>query len=161
MVIDSFTGDYFFLSNFFYPCPTLYDFDVYPSSEHAYQAAKSKDPEVRNQIKGCATCREAKKMGRKIKLRPNWDAMKIDVMEKVLRSKFSTYGYRQADLLRTGSAELIEGNDWNDTFWGMVKENGIWVGENHLGKLLMKIRDERRNEQQEVSATINEFLTGK
>lgn len=151
MTIDSFTGDYLFLSNFYCPTTVLYDFEVYPSSEHAYQAAKSTDPEVRNRIRGCLTCYETKKIGRKIKLRPNWDAMRLEVMEKILRSKFSKFGHLWVPLLQTYPSILIEGNTWGDRFWGAEKECGEWVGENNLGKLLMKLRDELVNQEKHTN----------
>jgi predicted NAD-dependent protein-ADP-ribosyltransferase YbiA (DUF1768 family) len=74
-------------------------------------------------------------MGRSVKLRPDWESIKLDVMETAVRIKF-TDPELAAKLIATGDEELIEGNWWNDTFWGVC--NG--VGENHLGKILMKVR---------------------
>ena len=136
-VIDSFSGKYFFLSNF-YPCQVMYGPDVYSSTEHGYVAAKTTNPKYRSKIQKLETPRESKRFGRELTLSEDWDGMKLDVMEFLLRQKFKN-GTRLAErLMETYGHELIEGNTWGDTFWGTC--NG--KGENHLGKLLMKIRHE-------------------
>lgn len=138
--IDSFTGDYRFLSNF-YPCHYVYlDHAAYPSVEHAYQAAKSLDDKVRRWFykSPLPTAGEAKKMGRKLTLRSDWEGVKLSVMEGLLRQKFNQPELKEK-LLETGDATLVEGNTWGDTFFGVDKRKG---GHNHLGKLLMKIRNE-------------------
>ena len=134
--IDTFSGEYRFLSNFS-PAFFCWMGQWYPSSEHAYQAAKTVDPSQREAIARLATAGEAKKAGQKLKLRPDWELVKIEVMASILRVKFShpSYGHR---LKATEPAELIEGNYWGDEFWGVCKGKG----ENHLGKLLMQIREE-------------------
>jgi ribA/ribD-fused uncharacterized protein len=107
--------------------------------EHAYQAAKSMDPQVRRKIQGAGSPGEAKRLGRNVILRSDWDEIKLSVMEDLLRQKFGSKNIgMSAMLLRTGTLELIEGNTWGDVYWGVC--NG--KGENHLGKLLMKIRQE-------------------
>lgn len=110
----------------------------YPSVEHAYQAAKTTVPQERAKIARLATPGEAKRAGRRVTLRPDWDAIKLDVMRGLLLQKF-TYPDLGRALLETKPAELIEGNSWHDTFWGVDLTTGR--GENHLGKLLMEIRD--------------------
>lgn len=134
MAIDRFVNENEFLSNF-YKCEVVYDGIKYRSSEHAYQAAKSNDYEVKLRIASLDTAREAKAMGKRIEVRKNWEDVKLYVMETILREKF-----RNTDLIKkllnTGNEELIEGNFWGDTFWGIFNGNG----ENHLGKLLMKVR---------------------
>jgi N-glycosidase YbiA len=134
-MITSFTGKYRFLSNF-YMTPVFYDGLIYPSSEHAYQAAKTLDLRYRTSIRAKKTAGEAKKLGQRVPMREDWDRCKIQVMEKILRKKFDPEEQLFQRLLETGDEELIEGNYWGDTFWGVC--NG--EGENHLGKLLMKIR---------------------
>ena len=67
--------------------------------------------------------------------------MKIDIMRQVLKSKFTQNPELKAKLIATGDAELIEGNNWNDRFWGVCRG----VGQNHLGKLLMEVRAELVN----------------
>ena len=83
---------------------------------------------------------EAKRMGRQVTLRKDWEDVKISVMEKGLRMKFAIPELRDK-LLATGEEELVEGNWWGDTCWGVCKG----VGANNLGKLLMKIREESRD----------------
>jgi len=134
--IDNFSGPYGFLSNFF-PAPITFDGIRYPTSEHAFQAAKTLDQEERKRIAEEPSPGRAKRLGQKVTLRPGWDGMRVAVMEKLLRAKFS-YPELRDQLLDTGDAELIEGNVWKDKFWGVCGG----VGENQLGKLLMKIRDE-------------------
>ena len=134
--IDSFSGPWGFLSNFA-PCEVLLDDGVtYPSVEHAYQAAKTLDLGKRlNFVLTGITPSMAKQMGKKLKLRPDWEEVKVGIMRDLLMQKFNPSILRRK-LLSTFQAELIEGNWWNDTFWGVC--NG--VGENWLGKLLMEVR---------------------
>lgn len=135
-MIDSFSGKYRFLSNF-YPAKVSLDGWDFPTVEHAFQAAKTLDSNKRRQIQQAASPGDAKRLGRTVNLRADWEDVKIDVMRQLLRRKFAD-PFLLSQLLATGTEELIEGNWWRDTFWGVC--NG--VGENHLGKLLMEIRDE-------------------
>lgn len=134
-MIARFENEYWFLSNF-YPAVVEWDGQVYPSSEHAYQAAKTLDPYSREIIRQAPTPGMAKKYGRHVLLRPDWEQAKLSVMEDLLRQKFAPGSALADKLLATGDEELIEGNWWGDVWWGVC--NG--VGQNHLGKLLMKIR---------------------
>lgn len=138
--INSFTGDHKFLSNF-YPCKVELDGVEYPSVEHAYQAAKTLDKDERKAFhkRPLPTAGESKKLGRKLKLRPDWESVKLQVMENLLVQKFAD-DHLKGLLQETGDATLIEGNYWGDNFWGVDKKKG---GKNHLGKLLMKIRDNK------------------
>ena len=135
-IICGFKGPYRFLSNF-WTAPVQYEGAAYPSAEHAYQAAKTTDSTVREQIRATSTAGDAKRTGRYIQLRQGWYADRLSVMRVVLLSKFSDNSDLAHKLLATGRAELVEDNDWGDTFWGSCRE----VGENHLGKLLMEIRE--------------------
>ena len=135
-MINSFEKEYSFLSNF-YDSPIVEDGITYPTNEHYFQAMKTLDLKKRKEIAACDTPGKAKQMGRKVFLRPDWEDVKIDVMETGLRKKFSNPDLAKK-LVATGNEELVEGNWWNDTFWGVCEG----VGENHLGKLLMKIRAE-------------------
>ena len=94
-------------------------------------------PHVRKLFLDLRTPGEAKKLGRRINLRPDWETAKDQVMEKLLRQKFQIPELRRL-LTNTGTARLEEGNTWGDTYWGTV--NG--VGQNKLGLTLMRIRDE-------------------
>lgn len=140
-VIDSFSGQYSYLSNF-YPTPVDYEGVTYPSSEHAFQAAKTEDSRTRRIIASAASPGMAKAIGRTVRLRKGWDDMRIEVMRGILHDKFDRREALRFALLDTGDAKLVEGNTWGDTFWGVC--NG--EGENHLGKLLMQLREELRHE---------------
>lgn len=133
-MINSFEGEYAFLSNF-YEHPISNGVITFPTNEHYFQAMKTLEDDERLAIARAATPGQAKRMGRSINLRPDWESIKLDVMETAVRIKF-TDPELAAKLIATGDEELIEGNWWNDTFWGVC--NG--VGENHLGKILMKVR---------------------
>jgi ribA/ribD-fused uncharacterized protein len=137
--ITSFFGDYRFLSNF-YPAQILMDGEWYETVEHAYQAAKTLDPRERDVIRAADTPGRAKRLARHITLRHNWEAIKLTVMEDLVRQKFLRYVHLRRRLLATGDAELIEGNVWGDEFWGVCDGEG----ENHLGRILMKVRSELR-----------------
>lgn len=139
--IAGFYGDYRFLSNFWY-ANTKYDGVVYKTSEHAYQAAKTIIPEEREAIRAAASPSEAKKMGKTVTLRPDWENIKLQVMEDLVYDKFERNPKLLNKLLDTEDAYLEETNTWHDTYWGVC--NG--VGENHLGLILMKVREHLRKE---------------
>lgn len=136
MAIESFNGQYHFLSNFAASKVEL-DGQIYRTIEHAYQAAKTTNPEGRRKIREAATPGIAKRLGRSVYLRPDWEEIKFDIMENLLRQKFTQPDFKRA-LLNTGNEELIEGNTWGDQIWGVCKGKG----QNHLGRLLMKVRRE-------------------
>jgi ribA/ribD-fused uncharacterized protein len=140
--ITSFKEEYFSFSNF-YMHEILYKGILYPSTEHAYVASKSDDPEFKLMVSKLETAGKAKRKGREdsLVLTENWDQKKLVVMEDILRIKFSD-DYLKSVLLATGDRRLCEGNYWHDSFWGVDDVTGI--GKNHLGKLLMKIRYESR-----------------
>jgi ribA/ribD-fused uncharacterized protein len=139
------TGPYRWLSNF-HVSPIWYEGITYASTEHAYQAAKTLDVEKRKEVLRL-TCAEAKRWGRQVLLRSDWEDIKLQVMMDVCWYKFTVHGDLMKLLLETGDAELVEGNTWGDTYYGVC--NG--VGENNLGKILMQIRDElRKLEKQNV-----------
>jgi len=135
-VIDSFRGDFGFLSNF-YEASIWVDKLQYRSVEHAYQAAKASDPSARELIRNAKRPGDAKRLGKAVQLPPDWEARKVDLMRDCLRQKFSNPLLRSL-LLATGDAMLVEGNTWNDTFWGVCRGRG----ENWLGRLLMEVRSE-------------------
>lgn len=135
-MIRDFRGEYNFLSNF-YPVKVKCDFGlIYNSTEAAYQAQKTMDRMIRLMFTNYKPI-VAKRNGKKIKLRNDWEEVKLDIMLDLLRQKFQYSGLRQK-LIDTGDEKLIEGNWWGDTFWGICRG----IGENHLGKLLMKVRAE-------------------
>ena len=139
-MIGEFRGETRWLSNFA-KVLIYYNGVAYESTEGAYQAQKTMDEEVRRQmsIMSPAGC---KSLGMALKLRPDWDDVKLKIMEDVNRIKFSQEPFK-SKLLATGNEHLVEGNDWGDKYWGVV--NG--QGENRLGSIIMKIREELRNEK--------------
>lgn len=138
-MITEFQGEYRWLSNF-WPSRVELSEIGYPTVEHAFVAGKTMDPLVRHTLKEtCKTPGEAKIFGRALELREDCEEVKIPLMKYLLTQKFQDPELKQK-LLDTGDQELIEGNTWNDTFWGVCDG----VGENHLGKLLMEVREEIR-----------------
>jgi len=138
--IDRFKGKYEFLSNF-YPVKILADGAFYPSVEHAFVAMKTEDKDIRKQISELPTAADAKKFGRKIKIREDWDDIKVAVMLNLLIKKFQHDDLKKR-LKNTEGYELIEGNFWHDCYWGNCsceKCKNI-EGQNVLGRLLMKVR---------------------
>jgi ribA/ribD-fused uncharacterized protein len=167
--ISRFTGKHAFLSNF-YPCSLSMYGEHYNFVEHAFQAAKSLNPSERTQIRLARTPRVAKALGSargyagfRVTLREDWEDVKYGIMEELVRRKFrsDTLGKQ---LLDTGDAILIEGNDHGDRIWGAVPApsgrsegrpregerlwvvepglGGTLVGKNWLGLILMKVRSE-------------------
>lgn len=129
--------DYAFLSNY-YPCKIVdreYPGIIYNSVEAAFQAAKVKEEKVRREFSSLEP-NFAKKKGRKINFRPDWEQVKDSIMEYYCRQKFSNPELR-AKLMNV-TEPIVEDNWWNDTYWGRC--NGI--GENKLGQILTKIREE-------------------
>lgn len=132
--IKEFQGEFSFLSNF-YLAPVEYEGEFYPSVENAYQAAKTEDKALRRAFIE-VTPAKAKKMGRKLRLRRDWDQIKERIMEMLLFKKFSVHQDLSDKLLATGTAGLVEGNWWGDRYWGVFDGEG----KNRLGILLMRVR---------------------
>ena len=149
-MIDCFDGDYKFLSNMYnLPVKIKVEYTGLDSicrncsievdnTEAAYQAGKYDNPKVFEGLDGIS----AKKLSHKIKMTEKdlelWDSYKkFHLMKRLLKMKFAIPELKEM-LLATGDEELVEGNYWHDTIWGVC--NG--VGENHLGKMLMEIRKE-------------------
>ena len=127
-MIVEFDGEYAFLSNF-YDSPIFYEGITYPTNEHFFQAMKTLDL--------------AKRMGRNVQLRPDWEKVKVDVMRTGLMLKFTDAALAEK-LLATGDEELVEGNWWHDNTWGNCHctECSRKGGRNLLGMLLMELRKE-------------------
>lgn len=142
-VIDKFDGKYHFLSNF-YPCTIEYEGIVYPSTEHAYQAAKTTNPDLRQMIADIESPGKAKRRGWNLPLREDWDQVKFKVMYEINSYKFQDPDLRQK-LRDTGKAELVEGNNWHDNFWGVCAcKRCSGKGQNFLGRVLMEVRNDIR-----------------
>ena len=146
--ISTFRDEFSFLSNF-HACAIDFDGEVYPSVEHAFQAAKTLDRSKREWIAAANSAGEAKRRGRQVPLRPEWECIKHELMYSLLRDKFCCPVLGKL-LMDTGDAELIEGNWWCDTEWGVCGEGYQCskrihlqpTGENLLGQMLMAIRKE-------------------
>ncbi len=136
--IESFQGEYLWLSNF-WPVNVIYDGHLYPSVENAYQAAKL-HPSQRGQFRSRTPGLALWGLVRRGQIRGDWEQSKLHVMEQLIAQKFSGRSDLAEKLLATGDAEIIEGNTWGDTFWGVCRGRG----ENNLGKLLMARRSELR-----------------
>lgn len=133
--IFGFNGEYRFLSNF-YETPITYDGVTYPSVENAYQAAKTTIEEERLQFVKISS-KEAKSLGKKVTLREDWDLVKLKVMWSLIHEKFTRNRKLYSALVLTGDTHIEETNWWGDKFWGVCRGEG----ENHLGKLLMQLRE--------------------
>lgn len=136
-MIEQFKDEYRWLSNF-YPCDLRFRGKLYTSVEYAYMSAKSEDEEWK---KMCAEAKEKpgiiKKKSQHLELVPNWEVMKIEVMQACLELKFLQEPFKTW-LVETGDVYLQEGNTWGDKFWGVDLETG--EGANVLGILIMTIR---------------------
>ena len=140
--IMEFRGKYFFLSNF-YMVNINYDGQVWPSSEHAYQAAKTFNIDEKQSILVSKTPAEAKHLGNVVTCRKDWPSIKRNIMEDILRVKFQIPELRHL-LLETCNVKLCEGNSWSDSYWGVDIITGR--GHNWLGRILMMIRLELLDE---------------
>lgn len=134
-VIDGFSGGYRWLSNF-WRSPVTFEGQIYPTVEHAYQAAKFLDARDRGRIAAIESPGDAKRLAKSMRVRSDWDSVRLPLMHSLLRQKFKAPELRN-QLRDTYPLTLAETNDWGDIFWGNC--NG--VGENHLGRLLMEIRE--------------------
>lgn len=139
--ITQFQGEWRFLSNF-YPCDVRLGEIVFPSAEHAFQARKSLVPEVQRSIAQLASPGEAKRYGRRIELRPDWEQAKKRVMLLIVLSKFTQNPALAAQLVATEDAYLEEGNHWHDNYWGACGcDDHTGEGLNYLGRILTMVRD--------------------
>jgi ribA/ribD-fused uncharacterized protein len=137
-IVATLKGPYAALSNFA-PYPVFVFGTNWPTSEHAYQAMKTESFTTQSLIQQARTPGEAKRLGRGVKLRDGWDGMKREVMYEIVAAKVKQNPEVAAVLKSTSPMEIEEGNTWGDTYWGVDLETR--VGENHLGKILMHIRD--------------------
>jgi N-glycosidase YbiA len=137
--IEVFDKEFHFLSNFHYS-PLVYDNLTWSTAEHAYQAAKTNNVTQKSAIYRIDRPGDAKKMGKVVTVREDWEEVKLGIMYDIVKAKFDQNPDLREMLLATEDAEIVEGNWWGDTFWGVCKG----VGENHLGKILMRVREESK-----------------
>jgi ribA/ribD-fused uncharacterized protein len=149
-------GDMGFLSNF-YPCEICIDGVLWPTVEHYYQAQKNIDPEYQEKVRESKTPGQAKKLGKKVDLRKDWDNERNKVMYRALLAKFSTPEMKDK-LLETKEAVLVEDSP-SDYFWGC---GATETGQNRLGEMLMVVRSRIRAEMvlRILSASIDNLVSG-
>lgn len=143
-MIAEFAGEYDFLSNF-YDAPVEYKGLRYKNNEAAFQGAKcpGRESEFTSLRPG-----QAKRLGRRLPLRADWEDVKEQVMYEVCKAKFTQNDDLRQRLLATGYSYLAEGNTWHDNEWGVCRCISCQdiVGKNKLGKILMRIRSELADE---------------
>src|SRR5580693_310981 len=123
MIIASFTNQYRFLSNFFVEPDGSHVEGEYQSAKHILQTNLLRDQYPINLCRDM-TPGQAKRWGKRIPLRPDWEQVKLEVMEKFVLNKFLDHAELADNLLATGDIELIEGNHWGDRFWGQCLGTG-------------------------------------
>lgn len=135
--VVGFTGDFRFLSNFWEAPITLLS-ETWRTNEHAFQALKTLELHERMAVRDAPAPGRAKRLGRHVTLRPDWDEVRYDIMRLCVRAKFTQHAGLASRLLATGQAHLEEANTWGDRAWGTVDG----VGTNWLGLILMEVRAE-------------------
>ncbi len=112
---------------------------LWMTSEHAYQAAKFDEDNIIEEIRNVRSAHNSKKIARKYseKIRTDWDNQKLNIMKDIIRAKLSQHSYIEKKLRQTEDREIIE-DSHKDSFWGWGADKN---GENHLGKIWMKLRD--------------------
>jgi ribA/ribD-fused uncharacterized protein len=118
---------------------------IWPTSEHYFQAQKFAGAEHAEAIRQTRSPMIAARMGRDRKkpLRPDWEAVKDNIMREAVRAKFTQHPELTELLLATGDAVLVE-HTTNDSYWG---DGGDGGGKNMLGRILMQVRDELRGDR--------------
>lgn len=143
--ITQFRGQYFFLSNFF-PSKIIYEEQTYPTLEHAFQAAKCVSENDKLKIRNCKSAKEAKMIGRRVKIINEWDNKRKEIMRELLEKKFQQNTQLNISLQATAPEKIVENNYWHDNFWGQCTcgKHRNEKGENILGGLLMEVRDKQQ-----------------
>ena len=140
--IEQFSGPYIWLSNFYLLESPIIDLNrnSYPTVEHFYVAGKTTDLKIRNEISKLSTPGKAKRFGRDLNIREDWDSVKYNIMYFAVVNKFSKANpVLRAKLIASKFHTIREGNEWGDLYWGV----DLWTkeGQNNLGKIIMKVRD--------------------
>jgi ribA/ribD-fused uncharacterized protein len=136
-MIAEFTGQYAFLSNFHPSKIITPDWWEWPTAEHLFQASKTHSTADRYWILASASPGGAKRAGRRVELRPDWEHVKKTMMLTAVLAKFQQNPDLAALLDATYGHDLVEGNTWGDRYWGQVNGQGA----NHLGRILMFVRE--------------------
>lgn len=142
-MINSFTGKHAYLSNM-HPCIIQVNGKQWSSLEHAYQAAKTVDPDWQERIRVAENPKLAKRLGQACPKHIGWDGSRVHVMRELLRIKFAPTSQLADLLLLTFEEELVEGNFWHDNYWGscICYNCSSKQKSNNLGKLLVEVRCE-------------------
>ena len=143
-MINSFRGKYYFLSNF-YETPVTFDGITYRNNEAAFQAQKVLSKEEQTEFSNL-NASEAKKLGRKVLLRKDWEDVKVLLMQGIVDAKFDQHPELAALLMDTGDEYLEEENTWGDKIWGTVDGKG----QNLLGQILMKTRERLKEQEKDL-----------
>ena len=141
--IPYYETSHFVFSNFS-PHSVKRDGVVYPTAEHAYHAAKFDDEKIKDEIRQAGSPLEAYDLGKKYKAqrKPNWDEIKVNELYNIVKEKTTQHQEVKSALLATGTEEIVEENP-NDDFWGSGQDGN---GQNHMGKIIMKIRNEVKSQ---------------
>lgn len=139
--IDSFSEENFFLSNL-YPSPMVVDGKFYQTVEHAFHACKAKNDEDAKLVRECESAIQAKRLGRQMPVRDDWEEVQIAVMRRLLLVKFCSNRQLVKKLLDTGDRKIVYSNNDGDWYWGQYEGNG----HNNIGILLMEVRSILRAE---------------
>lgn len=136
---------YFYALSNFSSFAVRYKGRLWMTSEHLYQASKFLDgspPYL--EIYMATSAHDAKQIAdeerHQVFRLKDFDDRKLEIMEMILRLKFDQHEYVRKSLFRTGDVRIVE-NSPEDSFWGRGQD---WNGENHLGRIWMKIRDEKK-----------------
>jgi len=138
-----FRNEYDFLSNF-YTAPIVYKGLVYQNNECAFQSQKTLNNKERERFTYCSP-KEAKYLGRKVSLRPDWEDVKYDIMTEIVNAKFEQHPELVERLLKTGDVPIVEENTWGDREWGVCND----IGKNKLGIILTSVREKYKTLSQE------------
>lgn len=140
-MINSFRGKYAFLSNF-QVAPMRLNGEAWRTVEHFFQAMKTQDLAEQKWVRQADSPGFAKSRGRRVRMRPDWEGVKVSVMRKALTAKFTQHAWLGKKLIETQPLKLIEGNYWHDNFWGdcSCPKCRKFSGKNVLGLLLMEVR---------------------
>lgn len=147
-MIGTFKGENEWASNFYFQAPFYVGGVLFKSSEHYFAACKTIDANWCQRIIDAPIAADAKRLGGKCPIRPNWNIVRIPTMADALWYKFSQNTDIQQKLIETTTQEMIEGNWWHDNFWGDCRCNNksgkhpecLDIGLNKLGRLLMNLR---------------------
>lgn len=146
-MIGPFTGEYRWLSNFSWHAVSVHG-HLYPTMEHYYQASKAANAGGYTDVMTAGTPGAAKRAGRLIEIRPDFEEKKRAIMMLGVLAKFTQHDDLRAKLTATGTEQLVEVNTWGDRYWGMVAEEEAallaplyMTGQNWLGRILMMTRE--------------------